>query len=104
MEAMRDRPDSIEVLKTFNKPVLFVAGDKDTSIPIEISEAQFELIQNPSTHVLKNVGHMGMYEDTDQSFQAISKFLYSFQTEKRQEDGRTSILPDRDLKKNLGCG
>lgn len=103
MEAMRDRPDRTNVLKSFDKPILFIAGDQDTSVPFEKSQAQFEFMQQPHLTVLKEVGHMGMYEATSESFEAISKFLSVFEDD-TSDNTQTGILPDRDLKKNLGCG
>lgn len=103
MEAMRDRPDRANVLKSFDKPILFIAGDQDTSVPFEKSEVQFEFMQQPYLTVLKEVGHMGMYEATSECFESISKFLSAFK-EDNTENTQVGILPDRDLKKNLGCG
>ncbi|MEQ9168979.1 MAG: alpha/beta hydrolase [Fulvivirga sp.] len=103
MEAMRDRPDRTDVLKSFNGPILFIAGDQDTSVPFEKSQAQFEFIKQPHLAVLKEVGHMGMYEATSESFEAISKYLAVFE-ESNSENIQSGVLPDRDLKKNLGCG
>lgn len=102
MEAMRDRPDRSTVLRTFDKPILFIAGDQDGSVPIEKSRLQYELMTYPTIVELNDVGHMGMYEATQESFLAISQFLNQFKTE---EDSSTfGVLPERDLKKNLGCG
>ncbi|MEQ8243835.1 alpha/beta hydrolase [Fulvivirga sp.] len=103
MEAMRDRPDRTGVLKSFDKPVLFIAGDQDTSVPFDKSQAQFGLIKNPHLKVLKDVGHMGMYEATSESFEVISKYLAVFE-ESNSDNSQSGVLPDRDLKKNLGCG
>lgn len=103
MEAMRDRPDRTDVLKSFKAPILFIAGDQDTSVPFEKSQAQFEFMRQPHLTVLKEVGHMGMYEATSESFEAISKFLKAFE-EDSTDNIQAGILPDRDLKKNLGCG
>jgi pimeloyl-ACP methyl ester carboxylesterase len=104
MEAMRDRPDRTVVLKTFDKPILFIAGDQDTSVPIEKSKTQFEFIKHPFITILHNVGHMGMYEATTESFETISKFLLLFNDIEGSESSQIGVLPDRDLKKNLGCG
>ncbi|HNP18464.1 MAG TPA: alpha/beta hydrolase [Fulvivirga sp.] len=103
MEAMRDRPDNTEILKTFDKPVLFIAGDQDSSVPIEKSQAQFEYIKKPFIHVLNNVGHMGMYEDTAACFLAIRQFIDASGSNETQVE-RKGALPDQDLKRNLGCG
>ena len=103
MEAMRDRPDRTHVLHQFDNPILFIAGDQDTSVPIEKSRAQFGFIANPTIEVLAEVGHMGMYEATQETFKIISRFVTTLQD--KTNDGTTAgILPDRDLKRNLGCG
>ena len=102
MEAMRDRPDRSNVLKTFNQPILFIAGDQDSSAPIDKSRLQYEMIKRPSITELKDVGHMGMYEATQECFITISQFLDLFNDQ--QESTTSGALPDRDLKKNLGCG
>jgi pimeloyl-ACP methyl ester carboxylesterase len=104
MEAMRDRPDRTNVLKTFDKPILFIAGDQDSSVPIEKSKDQFEFIKYPFITILNNVGHMGMYEATVESFEVIHLFLTSFDINDSPAVENLGILPDRDLKKNLGCG
>ncbi len=103
MEAMRDRPDRSHVLSQFKKPILFISGDQDTSVPIEKSRAQYNLITTPMIKELKNIGHMGMYEATSECYLAISQFLSQFNTEKNESES-PGILPDQDLKKNLGCG
>lgn len=102
MEAMRDRPDRSHVLKSFDKPILFIAGDQDTSVPIDKSRLQYEMIKHPSIVELKDVGHMGMYEATQECFVAITQFLSQFESE--SDSSTSGTLPDRDLKKNLGCG
>lgn len=101
MEAMRDRPDRSALLG-LAMPVLFIAGEQDGSVPIAKSEAQFPLISHPYIEVLKNVAHMGMYEATERSYWAISRFLAVF--EKPSGTATYGALPDSDLKKNLGCG
>ncbi len=104
MAAMRDRPDTTNVLKSLNKPILFIAGDQDTSVPFEKSQSQFEMITQPYIEVLQDVGHMGMFEATAQSFEVINKFIVSFKDQPENDEARLGVLPNRDLKKNLGCG
>ncbi|QSE98094.1 alpha/beta fold hydrolase [Fulvivirga lutea] len=102
MEAMRDRPDRSNVLESLTLPTLFIAGDQDGSVPIEKSRAHYELMQNATIKELKDVAHMGMFEATQECFVAISEFLSNVYPSNNSYD--TGMLPDRDLKKNLGCG
>jgi pimeloyl-ACP methyl ester carboxylesterase len=60
--AMRDRPDSIAVLRHYNNPVMLLAGDKDTVVSAEALETQSKLTSNPTFITLQNVAHMGMFE------------------------------------------
>jgi pimeloyl-ACP methyl ester carboxylesterase len=76
MSAMRDRPDHTDLLQVNNHNVLFVYGEKDALFTkIDITR-QIKLIQNKH-HVLclKNTGHMGMYEASEQLQAKISEFL-----------------------------
>jgi pimeloyl-ACP methyl ester carboxylesterase len=73
--AMRDRPDQTKTLKTFEKPTLFLAGDKDAGIPIETIKAQATICQRPEIHILPEVAHMGMFEKPDVAASKIIGFL-----------------------------
>ena len=73
--AMRDRPDQTKTLKTFKKPTLFLAGEKDQGIPAESILEQSSLCQNPEIHVLPNVAHMAMFEQPEEAALKIRGFL-----------------------------
>jgi pimeloyl-ACP methyl ester carboxylesterase len=73
--AMRDRPDQTKTLKSFKKPTLFLAGDKDPGIPVESIHKQAAVCQNPEIHVLSNVAHMAMFERPEEAATKISTFL-----------------------------
>jgi pimeloyl-ACP methyl ester carboxylesterase len=73
--AMRDRPDQIKTLKSFKKPTLFLAGDKDQGIPAESIRKQAKECQNPEIHVLSNVAHMAMFEQPEEASAKINDFL-----------------------------
>ena len=62
-EAMIQRPDRSEVLRKVPKPVLFIAGEHDTAIPIKHMLEQSYLPELSYFHSLKNSGHMGMLEE-----------------------------------------
>lgn len=73
--AMIARPDRTSVLKTFEKPILLIAGKHDTVIPLEASLEQFKMPSISSVHILQNSGHMGMWEETAVSNSILKNFL-----------------------------
>ncbi len=74
-KAMRDRRDQIKTLKKFEKPTLFLAGEKDSGIPVESVLEQAVYCQQSDVHVLRNVAHMGMFENPDKASSKIKGFL-----------------------------
>lgn len=75
-EAMMERPDRIAVLKNIQKPVLFIAGEADKTIPLNVMLEQSHLPELSYFHVLNHSGHMGMLEEPENS----NKFLRAFLT------------------------
>ena len=73
--AMKDRPDRMHVIKEFEKPILFIAGDKDLAVPFSQSKSQVELMQKPEAHFLKDTGHMGMYERPKETLEMVRNFV-----------------------------
>lgn len=63
-EAMRDRSDHSETLKSLQVPVLMVAGEKDAAVPLDWMLQQAIYPERNSLHIYPGVGHMGMYENT----------------------------------------
>ncbi|GAA4312799.1 alpha/beta hydrolase [Nibribacter koreensis] len=74
LQAMRDRKDRTEVLKTTPIPVFFMAGKEDPAVPLEATLQQCHLPENSMTYFLGHVGHMGMFENTALTRQALLKF------------------------------
>lgn len=74
-EAMMKRPDRTDVLRNFQKPVMFIIGLHDTAIPLKDSLEQCHLPELSYIHIAKNSGHMGMLEETDWCNQVLEKFL-----------------------------
>jgi pimeloyl-ACP methyl ester carboxylesterase len=60
--AMIQRPDRTQVLKTLLKPILFIIGENDNAIPLQISLQQCHIPGISYVHILANTGHMGMLE------------------------------------------
>lgn len=74
-EAMIQRPDRTAVLRSFSKPVLFIAGKVDKAVPFEDSMKQCHLPQLSYIHMLENSAHMGMWEETGKTNTALTMFL-----------------------------
>ena len=74
-KAMRDREDNSNILSN-EKSLLFIAGECDNSVPIEISKKQINIIKDKSnSFLLKNVAHMGMYESPSIVIKAINQYI-----------------------------
>jgi pimeloyl-ACP methyl ester carboxylesterase len=73
--AMRDRDSSVDFLKRFRKPVMFIIGEKDQSIPLKKSLDQAVVPINSHVLKLKDVGHMGMFENTADTLKFVQKFI-----------------------------
>lgn len=73
--AMRDRPDRNHVLKSYTKPILFVAGKYDSLIPVESIETQARQAVKAQIVVLEKSAHMGMLEQTNDTATAIQSFV-----------------------------
>lgn len=70
--AMRGRPDRNEVLKK-DIPTLLVAGENDKIIP---STKTFSVEEKHiSTKLIRNSGHMSMYENPQELIQTIREFM-----------------------------
>lgn len=74
-EAMMQRPDRTEVLKSFNRPVLFLAGKHDTAIPYDQVVQQSGLSLLSYLHTLHHSGHMGMWEEPAACSFVLEDFL-----------------------------
>lgn len=62
LEAMIARPSYEPVLQQCACPVRFILGEKDTLIPLESGIRAATMPTVSSLHILKGVGHMGMWE------------------------------------------
>lgn len=72
LEAMRDRPERTSVLQQFTGPILFVAGQADTVIPVESVRKQSEISKKALFLSLEGVGHMGMFEAFNETVGAVA--------------------------------
>lgn len=74
-KAMIKRPDRTSVLKSFNKPVMFLIGKNDNAVPLKASLEQCHIPITSHIKILKNSGHMGMWEEKKKVNTFINEFL-----------------------------
>jgi pimeloyl-ACP methyl ester carboxylesterase len=72
---MMIRPDRTAVLKSFEKPVLFLIGKYDTAVPLNASLRQCHLPANSFIHILPHSGHVGMWEEEKSASSYLKKFF-----------------------------
>lgn len=73
--AMRDRPDHTDVLQGFAGEILFVAGEKDTVVPVQSIEKQVVISKSPTLVRLSASAHMGMFEEPAAAAASLRKFF-----------------------------
>lgn len=75
-KAMRNRPDRMNVLKEAAYPCLFIAGKDDQAVPYADLVEQSKLPKANSKLIsLEHCAHMGMYEQEEQSQEALLDFI-----------------------------
>ncbi|MBC8033149.1 MAG: alpha/beta hydrolase [Chitinophagaceae bacterium] len=74
-EAMMRRPDRTAVLRTFQRPVLFILGRHDMAIPLKDGLEQCHLPVLSYIHILDESGHMGLWEESSESNRILTEFL-----------------------------
>ncbi len=73
-DAMIQRPDRTAILRSFDKPVLFIIGKEDNAVPLQISLSQCYIPAISYVQILENSGHMGMWEETELSNSYLINF------------------------------
>jgi pimeloyl-ACP methyl ester carboxylesterase len=67
LEGMKVRTDKIDLLRTAEFRIMYVAGQEDTRIPLEVILAQVKLIPHYEINFLGGVGHMGFLEAREET-------------------------------------
>jgi pimeloyl-ACP methyl ester carboxylesterase len=75
--AMRNRKAMTHLLQQHTIPVWIIVGEADLAVPIQDSLEQIKLLPSSNSLVLNNVGHMGMFEATDQVNEFIHQCIQS---------------------------
>ena len=75
--SMRNRKAMTHLLQQHTIPVWMIVGDADLAVPIQDSLEQIKLLPSSNSLVLNNVGHMGMFEASDQVNEFIHQCIQS---------------------------
>ena len=78
--AMRDREDTRDILKNFEKPSLMIIGKADKFISFEDALPQISLCQKPYILILDHIAHAGMHEAPQACANVIAEFLQACET------------------------
>lgn len=81
LQAMIDRPDSTDTLRTIDVPTLVVTGDEDTIIPIEDVRSMQAAIRGSSLEVITGAGHLTNLERPAAFNHVVSEFLATLMLE-----------------------
>ena len=78
--AMMNRPGRTNVLRDSEVPVLFIVGTEDVAAPMQDVLEQVHLPAVAFVHIIKNTGHMSMWEAPAE----LNKYLLAFADEVNQ--------------------
>jgi pimeloyl-ACP methyl ester carboxylesterase len=81
--AMKNRPDRTEVLRNATFPVFIFAGKEDPAVPMPISLQQGYLAKHTHFEMIEGIGHMGMYEASEQLNESIIAYCDFLLTAKK---------------------
>lgn len=75
LQGMKAREDMNDFLKTFDKPLLFIFGEKDNHISLEVANTLIERFPQAKNILLKKSGHIGFIEEPEESATQFTDFL-----------------------------
>lgn len=75
LSAMRDRPDSLDVLQNLQAPTLIIAGADDALMPLAEQEKMQQAASNSTLVVIPDAGHLSPLEQPDAFNHAVAEFL-----------------------------
>jgi pimeloyl-ACP methyl ester carboxylesterase len=75
LSAMRDRPDSTELLPDLHMPTLIIHGKDDQVIPPSEAETMNKAIPQSTAHIIEKAGHLPNLEQAEEFNTIIAKFL-----------------------------
>jgi len=76
-KAMQSRDDNSTFVQQTEIPILFIVCKQHQSVSLADSLAQVHLPKNSTIHILDDCGHMGMFEQKDETIRFVKKFIHS---------------------------
>jgi 3-oxoadipate enol-lactonase len=73
--AMHQRNQRLDVLKNTEVPVLIIAGNNDTIVPVDTLSYQASLPQQCKFVLFTESAHMGMLEEPKKSIEVLEQFM-----------------------------
>ena len=77
LEAMRDRPDSTELLSSIDVPTLIVVGEEDSITPVKEARAMHDAVRGSRLEIVPEAGHLSNLERPAAFNAALSDFVGS---------------------------
>jgi 3-oxoadipate enol-lactonase len=75
LEAMMDRPDSTDTLRTITVPTVIVVGDEDALTPVKESRAMHDVLPSSRLEVIPGAGHLSNLEKPAAFNHILSEFV-----------------------------
>jgi 3-oxoadipate enol-lactonase len=77
LEALRDRPDATEVVRSFAEPLWIAVGDNDPFLPLEEAREIAATAPNGRLEVFEGAGHFTNMEQPERFNELLREFLES---------------------------
>ncbi len=75
LEALRDRPDAMDVVRTFDGPLWIAVGDKDPFLPLDEAREIVANARNGRLEIFEDTGHFPNLERPERFNQLLQEFL-----------------------------
>jgi pimeloyl-ACP methyl ester carboxylesterase len=75
LEALRDRPDATDVVRSFAGPLWIAVGDADPFLPLDEARGIVEAAQNGRLEVFEGTGHFTNMEQPERFNELLREFL-----------------------------
>ncbi len=77
--AMRDRVDSIDLLKKYSDKILLISGEYDQNVPLNKSKEMAQYLEKENVHVILNSAHMSLFEQSNTCYNVVKDFVKKFE-------------------------
>ncbi|NJN28778.1 MAG: alpha/beta hydrolase [Cyclobacteriaceae bacterium] len=72
--AMRERPDSVDLLHKYRDRIMLIAGEFDQNVPLEKSLQMKKILDDDNVSIVPDSAHMSLFEQSEMCYGAIRKF------------------------------